>query len=161
MPTRYVPLTSLDRMERLVDGLLGQGPRAWPRSDRQIPVDAFQREGQLELHFDLPGVPEDGVELSVERRVLTVRASRRYAPGDSEQVLFAERPWGEFSRQVVLGDSLDANRVHASMANGVLVVTVPVAESAQSRRIDITHAPLRAESREVTSEAGEPAGANV
>ena len=161
MPTRYVPLTSLDRMERLVDGLLGQGGRTWPRSDRQIPVDAFQREGQLELHFDLPGVPEDGVELSVERRVLTVRASRRYAPGDSEPVFFAERPWGEFSRQVVLGDSLDTHRVQASFANGVLVVTVPVAESAQSRRIEITHAPLRAESREVTAEAGEPAGANV
>ena len=161
MPTRYVPLTSLDRMERLVDGLLGQGGRAWPRSDRQIPVDAFQREGQLELHFDLPGVPEDGVELSVERRVITVRASRRYAPGDSEQVFFAERPWGEFSRQVVLGDSLDTNRVQASFDNGVLVVTVPVAESAQSRRIDITHAPLRADSREVTAEAGEPAGASA
>jgi HSP20 family protein len=158
MPTRYVPLSSFDRMERLVDGLIGQPARAWPRSDRQIPVDAFQRDGQLELHFDLPGVPEDGVELSVERRVLTVRASRPYTPGDApEQVFFAERPWGEFARQIVLGDSLDTNRVNASFDNGVLVVTVPVAESAQSRRIEITHAPLRAESREVTAEAGQGA----
>jgi HSP20 family protein len=155
MPTRYVPLTSFDRMERLVDGLLGQGGRPWPRSDRQIPVDAFQREGQLELHFDLPGVPEDAVELSIERRVLTVRASRPYTPASVEQVFFAERPWGEFSRQIVLGDSLDTGRLRASFDNGVLVVTVPVAENAQSRKIEITHAPLRAESRAVTVESTE------
>src|ERR1700737_938427 len=127
MPTRYVPLTSLDRMERLV-GLLGQGGRTWPRSDRQIPVDAFQRDGRLQLHFDLPGVPEDGVDLAIEGRVVTVRASRPYTPGESEQVFFAERPWGEFSRQIVLGDSLDTGRVTAGFDNGVLVVTVPVSE---------------------------------
>ena len=153
MPTRYVPLTSLDRMERLVDGLLGQAGRTLPRGDRQIPVDAFQRDGQLELHFDLPGVPEDAVELSIERRVLTVRASRPYSPGDTEQVFFAERPWGQFSRQVVLGESLDTSRVGASYDHGVLLVTVPVSERAKSRRIEITHAPLRAESHEVTAEA--------
>ena len=153
MSTRYVPLTSLDRMERLVDGLLGQAGRTLPRGDRQIPVDAFQRDGQLELHFDLPGVPEDAVELSIEGRVLTVRASRPYSPGDTEQVFFAERPWGQFSRQVVLGESLDTSRVGASYDHGVLVVTVPVSERAQSRRIEITHAPLRAESHEVTAEA--------
>jgi HSP20 family protein len=155
MATRYVPLTSFNRMEQLVDGLLGQPNRAVPRGDRQIPVDAFQRDGRLELHFDLPGVPEDGVELSIERRVLTVQAERPYAPADSQTVFFAERPWGRFSRQIVLGDTLDTERVNASFADGVLTVTLPVAEAAKSRRIEINHAPLRAESREVTAEATE------
>ena len=154
MPTRYVPLTSFDRMDRLVDGLFGQAGRAFPRSDRQIPVDAFQRDGRLELHFDLPGVPEDGVELSVERRTLTVSASRPYAPSEGDQVFFAERPWGQFSRQIVLGESLDTARVAATFDNGVLVVTIPVHEQAQSRKVEITHAPLQAGSREVA--AGDP-----
>jgi HSP20 family protein len=141
MSTRYVPLTSLDRMERLVDGLMDQAGRGAPRGDRQIPVDAFQRDGQLEMHFDLPGVPEDGVELTVERRTLTIRADRSYTPTDSETVFFAERPWGQLSRQIVLGDTLDLNRVSAHFTDGVLVVTIPIAEQAKSRRIDITHAP--------------------
>lgn len=153
MPTRFVPLSSFDRMERLVDGLLGQAARGVPQLDRQIPVDAFQRDGVLELHFDLPGVPEDGVELSVERRVLTVRAERPYTPADSEAVFFAERPWGKLSRQIVLGDTLDTDRVSARFADGVLAVTIPVAERAKSRRIEITHAPLRAESRQVEAES--------
>jgi HSP20 family protein len=153
MSTRFVPLSSFDRMERLVDGLLGQAGRGLPQVDRQIPVDAFQRDGVLELHFDLPGVHEDGVELSIERRVLTVRAERPYTPADSEAVFFAERPWGALSRQIVLGDTLDTERVRAGFADGVLTVTIPVAEKARSRRIEITHAPLHAESREVSAES--------
>ncbi|GAC1517917.1 MAG: Hsp20/alpha crystallin family protein [Acidimicrobiales bacterium] len=155
MPTRYVPLSSFGRMEQLVDGLLGHPDRAFPRSDRQIPVDAIQREHELVLHFDLPGVNPDSVELSIERRVLTVRAERAYTPAEGEQVFFAERPWGQFTRQIVLGDSLDTNRVDAAFDNGVLVVTVPVSEQAQSRRIEVTHAPLRAESRQVAAESTE------
>ncbi len=157
MTTRYVPLNSFDRMERLVDGLLGQAGRPFPRSDRQIPVDAVQRDGDLILHFDLPGVSEDAVELSIERRVLTVRAERAYTPAEGDQVFFAERPWGKYSRQIVLSDTLDTNRVSASFDNGVLVVTVPVSEQAQTRRIDITHAPMRTTSHEVSAEPSSPA----
>jgi len=153
MPTRYVPLSSFSQVDRLMDGLLGQS-RVFPRSDRQIPVDAFQRDGRLELRFDLPGVPEDAVELAVERRTLTVSASRPYAPAEGDHVFFAERPWGQFSRQIVLGDSLDTARVAANFDNGVLVVTIPVHEQAQSRRIEIRHAPLEAGAHEVAS--GEP-----
>jgi HSP20 family protein len=137
MSTRFVPLSSIDR---LAANLFSPGPSA--RLDRQIPVDAYQRDGGLTLHFDLPGVSEDDVELAVERRVLTVRASRRYEPGESDQVLVAERPWGAMSRQIVLGDSLDTGRVAAQYDNGVLTVSVPLAANAQSRKIEITHAPV-------------------
>jgi len=154
MPTRYVPLSSLDRMERLVDGIFSQTGRPAFRSDRQIPVDAFERDGALEIHFDLPGVPEDGVELAVERRVLTVSAERSYTPAEGDRVFFAERPWGKLSRQIVLGDTLDVEHVSASFADGVLVVTVPVSAQAQTRRIEITHAPLRTE-RQVETTATE------
>jgi len=160
MPTRYVPLSSFDRMERLVDGLMGQAGRGAPRSDRQIPVDAFQRDGQLEMHFDLPGVPEDGVELSIERRILTVSADRPYTPADSEVVFFAERPWGQMTRQIVLGDTLDLNRVSAAFADGVLTVTIPVAEQAKSRRIEITHAPRQVQVGGGTEVIEQPTGSN-
>jgi HSP20 family protein len=150
MSTRFVPLSSVDR---LAAGLLGpMGNFSSPRLDRQIPVDAFQRGEDLFLHFDLPGVPEETIELSIERRVLSVKARRDYAAGEGDQVLMAERPWGTLSRQVVLGDTLDTNRVSATYDNGVLTVTVPLAQNAKSRRIEINHAPVSAESRELQNE---------
>jgi len=156
MPTRFVPLSSVDR---LAAGLFGTNPLGSPRLDRQIPVDAFQRGEELVLHFDLPGVPEDAVELSLERRVLTVKAERSYAGADGDHVMIAERPWGTLSRQIVLGDTLDTNRISASYDQGVLTVTVPVSQHAKTRKIEINHAPVSADSRELdeAQPVGDPA----
>jgi HSP20 family protein len=150
MSTRFVPLSSVDR---LAAGLLGSmEPFGFPRLDRQIPVDAYQRGDDLFVHFDLPGVPEDAIELALERRVLTVRAQRPYAASESDHVMLAERPWGQLSRQVVLGDTLDTNRISATYENGVLTVTVPLSQTAKSRKIEINHVPVQAESREIGGE---------
>jgi HSP20 family protein len=148
MSTRFVPLSSIDRFAGDFFDRAVRDSR--PRMDRQIPVDAFQRGEELLLHFDLPGVAEDAIELSIERRVLTVRVQRPYAMEDGDAVMLAERPWGTLSRQIVLGDTLDTNRVSASFDNGVLSVRVPLAQNARSRRIEITHAPLQTESKELT-----------
>jgi HSP20 family protein len=150
MATRFVPLSSVDR---LAADLLGpMGGFTSPRLDRQIPVDAFQRGDDLYLHFDLPGVPEDAIELSLERRVLTVKAQRPYSAAEGDQVMMAERPWGTLSRQVVLGDTLDLNRIAANYDNGVLTVTLPLSQTAKTRKIEINHAPVNAESRELDHE---------
>jgi HSP20 family protein len=150
MPTRFVPLSQFDR---LTASFFGPGGRPAARLDRQIPVDAFQHEDRLVLHFDLPGVPEDAVELSLERRTLTVRATRPYAIAEGDTTFLAERPWGDMSRQIVLGDALDMERVSASYETGVLTVTVPVAERAKTRRIEIAHAPVTATASEVDGAA--------
>jgi HSP20 family protein len=105
------------------------------------------------VHFDLPGIPEDAVELSLERRVLTVKAQREYTANEGDQVLMAERPWGTLSRQIVLGDTLDTNRIQAHFDNGVLTVSVPLSQQAKTRKIEIGHAPFDAQSHEVTDDA--------
>jgi HSP20 family protein len=153
MTTRFVPLSQFDR---LAAGFFG--PPRGPRLDRQIPVDAVQRDERLVLQFDLPGVPEENVELSLERRVLTVRAERPSGVRDDDHVFLAERGWGQMSRQVVLGDTLDLEKVTASYANGVLTVTVPVASTAKSRKIEIGHAPIDT-SADVAANEPEPANA--
>lgn len=144
MATRYVPLSSFDR---LTANLFSPA-----RLDRQIPMDALQRDDRLVLHFDLPGVAEDAVELSLERRVLTVRAERSGSVRDGDTVFVAERPSGAMSRQVVLGDTLDLDAVHAHLDAGVLTVSIPVSAKARSRRIEIGHAPVQA-TAEVTETA--------
>ena len=138
MPTRFVPLNQFDRLA----ASFFAPSREVPRLDRQIPVDAVQRDDRLVLAFDLPGVGEDGIELSLERRVLTVRAERANDVREEDQVFLAERPWGPTSRQVVLGDTLDLEQVTASYADGVLTVTIPVAPQSKTRKIEIGHAPV-------------------
>lgn len=146
MPTRYVPLSTFDR---LTSSLLGPSGPFGARLDRQIPVDCYRKGDELVLQFDLPGQAEDAVEISLDNRTLTVKASRPYGPGDSDHVVLAERPWGEMSRSVVLGDTLDTERVRAAYDRGVLTVSVPVKAQARSRRIEVTHAPLSATAAEV------------
>ena len=146
MPTRFVPLTNFDRLAANFFS------RPLPSLARQIPLDAVQRDEQLVLVFDLPGVAEDSVEIALERRTLTVKAERPQAVRDTDHVFLNERPWGETSRQVVLGDTLDLERIEASFDHGVLTITVPVSARAKSRKIEIGHAPVEASATELEAE---------
>ena len=102
-------------------------------------MDAWREGDTFVLELDLPGVARDSVDLDVERNVLTVRAERLGANGDWE-MLAAERPRGMYSRQLVLGDNLDLDRIEAAYRDGVLRLTIPVAERAKPRKIAIAHA---------------------
>jgi HSP20 family protein len=101
-----------------------------------MPMDAWREGDAFVLEFDLPGIAKDSIDLDVERNVLTVRAERVMRNGDWE-MLATERPRGLFSRQLVLGDNLDLERIDAAYADGVLRLTIPVAEKAKSRKIEV------------------------
>ncbi|MDP9406902.1 MAG: Hsp20/alpha crystallin family protein [Actinomycetota bacterium] len=103
-----------------------------------VPVDAIRRGESVVLHFDLPGVDPTTVDLTVERNVLTVTAERQFAYSEGDQVLLRERPAGKVSRQMVLGDNLDLDAVQADYEAGVLTVTIPVAERAKARKVQIS-----------------------
>ena len=105
-----------------------------------MPMDAWRDGEKFIVEFDLPGVDEESLDLDVERNVLTVHASRpELDPG--REMVSAERPRGVFSRQLFLGDTLDADKIEASYTGGVLRLTIPVAEKAKPRRIQITSEP--------------------
>ena len=104
-----------------------------------MPLDAYRSGDEYVIAFDLPGVSPDAIELDVERNVLTVKAERR-SPEVSEDVEMqvAERPLGAFSRQLFLGETLDADRIEANYDSGVLTLRIPIAEQAKPRRIAVT-----------------------
>ena len=120
--------------DRLTQQLLGTTNRP-----AVMPMDAWREGDRFVLEFDLPGVAKDSIDLDVERNVLTVKAERVARNGDWEP-LATERPTGHFSRQLVLGDNLDLEKIEAGYADGVLRVVVPVAEKAKPRKIEIAHA---------------------
>ena len=78
---------------------------------------------------------------ALERNVLTVTAERNWASEEDDQVYIAERRRGVFSRQVHLGDSLDADHIEADYHDGVLSLRIPIAEQAQPRRIAVNSRP--------------------
>jgi HSP20 family protein len=117
--------------DRLTQQLLGTTNRPVV-----MPMDAWREGDRFIIEFDLPGVSPQSIELDVERNVLTVSAERMARNGDWE-MLASERPRGRFSRQLVLGDNLDLEHIEANYEGGVVRLTVPVAEKAKPRKIQL------------------------
>lgn len=104
-----------------------------------MPLDAYRKGEQFYVDFDLPGVSPGSIEVTVEKNVLTVKAERSWSDEGAE-TLICERPQGTFSRQLFLGEALDATKVQASYEDGVLRLRIPVAEEAKPRRVEVTSA---------------------
>ncbi|WP_112238766.1 Hsp20/alpha crystallin family protein [Kribbella monticola] len=136
MLMRTDPFREFDRLAQQFLG--GQATGTWSRPT-PMPMDAYRQGDEYVVSFDLPGISPDAIELDVERNVLTVKAERRPLElGDEVEVQVAERPLGAFSRQLFLGDSLDADNIQANYEAGVLTLKIPVAEQAKPRKISIT-----------------------
>jgi HSP20 family protein len=130
MLMRSDPFRELDRLTQQAFG-------TWGRPG-VMPIDAYRHDDQFIVHFDLPGVEPSSIDLTVEKNVLTVSAERQWQAAEDQQVVASERPQGSFSRQLFLGENLDPDQAQASYENGVLTVTIPVAEQAKPRKVEIT-----------------------
>jgi HSP20 family protein len=133
MLMRTDPFRELDRMAQQLFGTMGTTARP-----AVMPMDAYRAGEQFVVQFDLPGVDPSSIDLDVERNVLTVKAERTPTYGDDVELQVAERPRGVFSRQLFLGDTLDADRIEARYDAGVLTLRLPIAEKAKPRKIEIT-----------------------
>jgi HSP20 family protein len=125
---RFDPFREIDRM---VDQALSQARRP------SFPMDAYRHGDTVVVHFDLPGVDPASIDLEFDRQALIVTAERSWRPIEGDQVLATERVHGKFQRQILLGDGLDAEHMHASYEHGVLTVTIPIAERAKPRKINV------------------------
>ena len=118
-----------------------------------LPMDAVRRGETVHVYLDLPGVAADSIDIEVERNVLTVKAERRWVREEGDQVLAGERRQGTFVRRLLLGDTLDGERVAAEYVDGVLNLTIPVAETAKPRKVAVGGASGEAQAIEAESEA--------
>ena len=130
MLVRTDPFRQFDRIAEQVFGTTAR-PAA-------MLMDAWRSDHEFVVEFDLPGIDTQSIDLDVERNVLTVRAERKPSTGPDVELVAAERPRGIFSRQVILGDTLDADQIEASYDSGVLRLTIPIAEKAKPRKIAIS-----------------------
>jgi HSP20 family protein len=102
-----------------------------------LPMDTVRRDGEVVLRFDVPGVDQDKIDVTVDKGVLTVSATREEAKTEGENPVVRERLFGSFTRRVRLSDNLDAEAIEASHHDGVLEIRIPVREEAKPRKIAV------------------------
>lgn len=131
---RLDPFRDLDRLaEQFIGAQAGSA-----RVPRFMPMDLYRTGDHYALHADLPGVDPGSIELNVENGTLTIKAERTGRSDQDVQWMASERFTGSYMRQLTLGEGIDTDHIEATYHNGVLTVTLPVAEKAKSRRISVT-----------------------
>ncbi|WP_182111690.1 MULTISPECIES: Hsp20/alpha crystallin family protein [unclassified Actinotalea] len=136
MAARLEPIDPTRWMDQLLGSVreAAQAPQT-----AAMPLDLYRAGDHYVLQVDLPGVDPGSVDVNVEDRTLTIRAERT-APTDADvQWLARERASGTYVRQLTVGRGLALDRVQAAYADGVLTLTIPVAEESRSRRIEVQH----------------------
>ncbi|SEG39279.1 HSP20 family protein [Nonomuraea solani] len=109
-----------------------------------MPMDGLRRDDDVLLRFDLPGIDPESIEVTVDRGVLSVSAGREQEIAENERLFVRERPMGTFTRRVYLSEHLDADKIDAGYANGVLTVRIPVLERAKPRKVAIQRSESKA-----------------
>lgn len=104
-----------------------------------MPMDLYRDGENFVACVDLPGVDPETIDIDIEDRTLTLRAERRAEPTGDVQWLSHERPSGTFARQLTLGYGVAVDRIEANYRDGVLTLTIPVAEEAKPRKITVAH----------------------
>lgn len=134
---RFDPFRDLDRMTEQLLGVQSGSARA----PRFMPMDLYRSGDHYVLHADLPGIDPGSVAVDVDSGTLTIKAERSGRTEDGVQWIASERFTGTYMRQLALGEGIDSDAISATYANGVLTVTIPVAERAKPRRIQVTAEP--------------------
>jgi HSP20 family protein len=135
MVTRFDPFRDLDRLAERLINQTGEAAHNL-QAMRALPVDLFRSGDHYALLCDLPGVDPGSIEVGVDGRTLTIRAQRTAREGEVEW-LTQERPSGTFVRQLTLGPAVDLEHIEATYNDGVLALTLPVAEAAKPRVIPV------------------------
>ncbi len=143
-----VRIDPLREMDRLVSSALESLSSA--TAHRVMPMDLYREGESFKVRLDLPGVDPASLDVDVEDKTLTVRAERAGVAGEDIQWLTRERSTGTFARQLTLGRSVDVENIKADFADGVLTLTIPVAEEAKPRKIEVAHS---SETHQVDNEA--------
>ena len=144
MATRFDPFQEFDR-------LFAQVVSA-ERASTTMPMDLYRSGDHYVLHVDLPGADPGTIDVNVEDRTLTIRAQRTPHTRQDSAVAgegTARRRVPRDKSAVSRGLALDA--ISATYADGVLTLSIPVAEEAKPRRIEVQHA---GDTAQITSEAG-------
>ena len=136
-PLRNVAMNG--EFERLIQTIFESPARAAAVPNRAWtpPLDVWETVGALVYAFDLPGRPEERIDVELEDSTLTVSGSRERTEMEDGRLFRYERPFGEFTRSVALPEGTDDVEARAHYANGVLEVHIEKPEQSKPRQIPV------------------------
>lgn len=108
-----------------------------------MPLDVVRHENDVTLRLDVPGIDPEQIEVTVDRGILTISGKREEERAENDKFFVRERMMGTFTRRMRLPESLNAEAVEASHANGVLEVRIPVLEQAKPRKVEVRKVEVR------------------
>jgi len=130
-----------DTLQREIDRLFDDFSRGLPtfRSPDLTPtIDVTETDREIEITAELPGLEEKDVEVNVAENLLTIRGEKKAEKEDkSKNYHVVERTYGAFARSIALPDGVDPDAIKATIAKGVLKVTVPKPAPAQAKKVEI------------------------
>ena len=101
------------------------------------PADIYETKDSIVVLAEMPGVPPEGVDLTLERRVLTIRGRSAAGEHAGYQRVYSEYTDGDYERVFTLSENIDRDRIEARLKDGVLHLVLPKAETAKARRIEL------------------------
>jgi HSP20 family protein len=140
--TRWEParefMTLREAMDRLFeDSFVGEGRRNGERQQTlRLPIEAYVTENEIVVRAAVPGLQPDQVEITIEGDTLTLRGEFP-RPLENVNYIFAERPWGRFSRTLQLNVPVQADKAEAVFENGLLILSLPKAEAVRPKTIPV------------------------
>lgn len=133
-------LSLRDSLDRAFEDMMVFPSRMWlaPFDGEALPLDIYREDGSWIVKAEVPGVGSDELEVSVKDNVLTISGETRAEEEvEEENYIRRERRYGSFCRSVALPTGAEGDKAEASFADGVLTVTVPVAEETETESIKI------------------------
>lgn len=136
--TPYNPGIDMNRMmERFFSDPFGSWLAEMPTANRRALADIKETENGYILCAEIPGIPKDDVEISVNGNLLTIRAERRQEEGKEDSEQGFRRQYRSFHQSFSLPSTVDVEKIEANCENGILEVFLPTTEAAQPRRVEV------------------------
>jgi HSP20 family protein len=141
---RWNSLRDMDLLQTQLNRLFDSTLQGWPSDTNDTrswvpPADVYETDNHLVVMADLPGIDPKKLEVRVENNVLTIRGERPFAEKPkNENFHRIERVYGSFARSFTLSTAVDSDKVLATYNSGVLTISLPKAEQAKPKRIEIT-----------------------
>ncbi len=140
--TRYNPVREMITLREAMDQVFNDNyfrNRESRQQVWQLPIDAHATEDAIVIQADVPGLKPEELEVTLEGDTLTIRGELK-ARAEDRNYLLRERPTGRFERVLTINTPIDANKVKAEFADGVLTLTLPKSEAVKPKQIKVTPA---------------------
>ena len=100
-------------------------------------TDVFENENDIRLSLDMPGVKKDGVQIMLEKGILSVSGNINTTDYENYKPLYTEYNVDHYTRRFEIPDAIDQDKIEATLKDGVLTLTLPKAEAAKPRKIEV------------------------